>query len=429
MAAPVFALADCNNFYVSCERVFRPALEGRPVVVLSNNDGCVIARSDEAKALGFAMGDPYHLNRADLPRCHRVQLQLCALRRHEPPRHGHAGHLHPEIELYSIDEAFLNLAGFERRGLTDYARLIRATVRRDTGIPVSIGIGSTKTLAKIANHLAKAQPETGGVLELTAADVDDALADIEVRDVWGVGPRWATWLEAQGIVTALDLKRADPKAIRRKMTVVGERLVYELNGKPCLSLELVEPPRQGSRCPRSFGQTLTALPPIKEALVQFTGRAGEKLRRQRFMAGHILVFVTTNRFSATQLFYANSTTVRLPYPTDFTPDLVEAAVQLLERSTGQISLPEVRRDAARPVTGDAGPGRPVRHAGPRPRGLAHACARLSECRARRAHRRVGNNGGKRPAWAMRQALRSPRYDELAGVAGRAVAPHHTGFAP
>jgi len=304
MAAPVFALADCNNFYVSCERVFCPALEGRPVVVLSNNDGCIIAHSDEGKALGFAMGDPYHLNREKLTRhgvavfssnyalygdmSRRVMDTLSAFT--------------PEIELYSIDEAFLNLAGFERRGLTEYARLIRATVKSDTGIPVSIGIGPTKTLAKIANHLAKAQPETGGVYELSEAETDSALAGIEIREVWGVGPRWAKWLEEQGIATALDLKRADPKAIRRKMTVVGERLVYELNGRPCLPLELVGPPRQGLTVSRSFGQTLTALQPIKEVLVQFTGRAGEKLRRQGLMAGQVAVFVTTNRFSATQPF-------------------------------------------------------------------------------------------------------------------------------
>jgi DNA polymerase V len=265
----MFALADCHNVYVSCERVFRPSLEGRPVVVLSNNDGCIIARSDEAKALGFAMGDPYHLNRDKLT-SHDVEVfsSNYALygdmsRRVMDTLADHT----PEIELYSIDEAFLNLAGFEGRGLTAYVRLIQATVRRHTGIPVSIGIGPTKTLAKVANHLAKARPESGGVCDLTAMDGDQALAGIEVREVGGVGRRWAAWLAGQGIVTALDLKRADPKAIRRHMTVVGERLVYELNGRPCLPLELVTPPRKGLTGSRSFGQPLTALRPIKEALV------------------------------------------------------------------------------------------------------------------------------------------------------------------
>jgi DNA polymerase V len=225
---------------------------------LSNNDGCLIARSDEAKALGFAMGAPYHLNRDKLTR-HGVAVfsSNYALYGDMSRRVVDTlGTFTPEIEVYSIDEAFLNLAGFERRGLTEYARLIRATVRRDTGIPVSIGVGPTKTLAKIANHLAKAQPQTGGVFDLTEEDVDTALTRIEIHKVWGVGRRWAKWLEEDGITTALDLKRADPKAIRRKMTVVGERLVYELNGRSCLPLELVAPPRQGLTVSRSFSSSI-----------------------------------------------------------------------------------------------------------------------------------------------------------------------------
>jgi DNA polymerase V len=182
MARPVFALVDCNNFYVSCERVFRPRLEAQPVVVLSNNDGCIIARSNEAKALGLAMGDPYHLNRETLIR-HGVEIfsSNYALygdmsRRVMETLTAEA----PEVEIYSIDEAFLNLAGLEWRGLTEYASHLQATVRRDTGIPVSIGIGPTKTLAKIANHLAKAHPDAGGVFNIAAADVDQALASVNV---------------------------------------------------------------------------------------------------------------------------------------------------------------------------------------------------------------------------------------------------------
>jgi DNA polymerase V len=412
MAAPVFALADCNNFYVSCERVFCPSLEGRPVVVLSNNDGCIIARSDEAKTLGFAMGDPYHLNKEKLTR-HDVAVfsSNYALYGDMSRRvMDTLGTFTPEIELYSIDEAFLNLAGFERRGLADYARLIRATVKRDTGIPVSIGIGPTKTLAKIANHLAKAERETGGVLDLAETDIDEALATIEIREVWGVGPRWARWLEAQGIVTALDLKRADPKTIRRKMTVVGERLVYELNGRPCLPLELVTLPRQGLTVSRSFGQTLTAIRPIKDALVSFVGRAGEKLRRQQLMAGQVMVFVTTNRFSASQPFYANSATVRLPYPTDFTPDLVEAATQLLER----LYRPGFHYQKCGVMLLDLSPAAQVQadlfDARDREREawLMRALDTLNTDYGTRTVR-VGNVGGKRPAWAMRQACRSPRY--------------------
>jgi DNA polymerase V len=412
MAAPVFALADANNFYVSCERVFQPALEGRPVVVLSNNDGCIIARSDEAKALGFAMGDPYHLNKEKLTQ-HDVAVFSSNYALYGDMSHRVMDTLAtftPEIELYSIDEAFLNLAGFERRGLTEYARLIRATVKRDTGIPVSIGIGPTKTLAKIANHVAKAEPETGGVYELSEVEVDRALSSIEVGEVWGVGPRWAKWLEDQGTTTALHLKRADPKAIRHKMTVVGERLVYELNGRPCLPLELMAPPRQGLTVSRSFGQTLTTLHPITEALVSFVGRAGEKLRRQQLMAGQVMVFVTTNRFSFTQPFYANSATLRLPYPTDFTPDLVEAAVQLLET----LYRPGFHYQKCGVMLLDLSPATQVQadlfdtRNRSREAWLMRALDSLNADYGARTVR-VGNIGGKRPAWAMRQAFRSPRY--------------------
>jgi DNA polymerase V len=412
MAASVFALVDANNFYVSCERVFRPTLEGRPVVVLSNNDGCIIARSDEAKTLGFAMGDPYHLNRDKLTR-HGVEVfsSNYALYGDMSRRvMDTLGTFTPEIELYSIDKAFLNLAGFERRGLTDYTHLIRATVRRHTGIPVSIGIGSTKTLAKVANHLAKSHPESGGVCYLAEIDVDQALASIEVGEVWGVGPRWARWLEEQGIATALDLKRADPKAIRRKMTVVGERLVYELNGRPCLPLELVTLSRQGLTVSRSFGQTLTALQPVKEALVQFIGRAAEKLRRQQLMAAQVMVFVTTNRFSASRPFYANSATVNLPYPTDFTPDLVEAATQLLER----LYRPGFHYQKCGVMLLDLSPATQVQADLFDPRDwarqerLVRALDTLNADYGARTVR-VGNHGGKRPAWAMRQAFCSPRY--------------------
>jgi len=412
MAAPVFALADANNFYVSCERVFRPSLEGRPVVVLSNNDGCIIARSDEAKALGFAMGDPYHLHREKLT-SHGVAVFSSNYALYGDMSRRVMDTLStftPEIELYSIDEAFLNLAGFERRGLADYARLIRATVRRNTGIPVSIGVGPTKTLAKIANYLAKARPDAGGVFDLTEVDVDQTLSGIEVGEVWGVGRRWAKWLQEQGIATALDLKRADPKAIRRKMTVVGERLVYELNGRPCLPLELMAPPRQGLMVSRSFGQTLTTLQPVKDALVSFVGRAAEKLRRQGLMAGQVMVFVTTNRFSARQPFYANSATVRLPYPTDFTPDLVEAAVQLLER----LYRPGFHYQKCGVMLLDLSPVTQVQadffDARDREREawLMRALDSLNADHGARTVR-VGNTGGSRPAWAMRQAFRSPRY--------------------
>jgi DNA polymerase V len=411
MAASIFALVDCNTFYVSCERVFQPRLECHPVVVLSNNDGCIIARSNEAKALGLAMGDPYHLNRETLTR-HGVDIfsSNYALygdmsRRVMETLTAEA----PEVEIYSIDEAFLNLAGLEWRGLTDYARRLQAMVRRHTGIPVSIGIGPTKVLTKIANHLAKAHPDAGGVFDLAAVDMDQALAGVDVGDVWGIGQRWATWLKGQGIYTALDLKRADAKAIRRKMTVVGERLVYELNGQSCLPLELVHPPRKGVTVSRSFGRTLTQPEPITEALLHFVGRAGEKLRRQRLMTAHVMVFVMTNRFSTTRPFYGQSATMRLPYPTDYTPDLIRAAVQLLER----IYRPGFHYQKCGVMLMDLSPAAyhrwdlfDTRDQARQARLMRALDSLNADHGARTVY--VGSLGNQ-PAWAMRQAFRSPRY--------------------
>jgi DNA polymerase V len=398
--------------YVSCERVFRPRLEARSVVVLSNNDGCIIARSNEAKAIGLTMGDPYHLNRETLTH-HDVEIfsSNYALygdmsRRVMETLAAHA----PEVEIYSNDEAFLNLAGLEWRGLSGYARHLQATVRRHTGIPVSIGIGATKTLAKIGNHLAKAYPDAGGVFEIAAADVDHALAGVEVGEVWGIGRRWAAWLEGQGIHTALDLKHADPKAIRRKMTVVGERIVYELNGRSCLPLELVAQPRKGLTVSRSFGQPLTRTEPIKEALLQFVGRAGEKLRRQRLMTAHLMVFVMTNRFSTARPFYGQSAAMRLPYPADYTPDLIRGAMQLLER----IYRPGFHYQKCGVMLMDLSPATYHRRDlfdtrdQARQARLMHALDHLNaDYGARTVH--FGNLGGSKPVWAMRQQFCSPRY--------------------
>jgi DNA polymerase V len=318
--------------------------------------------------------------------------------------------LAPEVEVYSIDEAFLNLSGLEWRGLADYARHIQATVRRHTGIPVSIGIGPTKTLAKIANHLAKTEPDAGGVYDLTAVDVDQVLAGVPVGGIWGVGRQWGTWLAGQGIATALDLKRADPKAIRRKMTVVGERLVHELGGRSCLPLELVAAPRKGLMVSRSFGQLLTRPEPIREALVAFVGRVAEKLRRQRLMAAHMMVFVMTNPFATPRPFYGQNASTRLIYPTDYTPELIDTAVALFER----LYQPGFHYQKCGVMLTDLSP------AAHHPRDLFDTRdherqARLmraldamnAEYGARTVH--VGSLGGTRPAWALRRQFCSPRY--------------------
>lgn len=412
MPEQVLALVDCNNFYASCERAFNPKLENRPVVVLSNNDSCVIARSNEAKALGFKMGDPFHLNRQKI-RLHDVKVfsSNYALYGDMSRRvmNALAGYAR-DIEIYSIDEAFIDLQGFEHRGLCEYAAAIRAGVKRWTGIPVSIGIGPTKTLAKIANRLAKKLPDTGGVFNLFEHDRDAMLQKVEVGDIWGIGRQWAKWLKEQGISTALDLKRADPKAIRARMSVVGERIVAELNGISCLPLEMIAPPRKGITVSRSFGKTLTDREVVKQALLQFVGRAGEKLRRERLMAQRLTVFLMTSPFSETQPFYSNAITHKLAFPTDYTPDLINAAVAILDK----IFKPGLAYQKCGVMLVDLVPA-------------ARDCHDLFDGRDHERQARLmkaidainashgswtvyfGNLGGTRAQWSMRAGFLSPRY--------------------
>jgi DNA polymerase V len=330
----VFALADCNAFYVSCERVFQPRLEGRPVVVLSNNDGCVIARSNEAKALGIPVGAPYfqieRLTRreriavfssnyalyGDMSR--RVMQTLACFA--------------PAAEIYSIDECFLDLAGLPWN-LTAYALDIARTVQQWTGIPVSIGIGPTKTLAKIANRLAKqGQSADGPVLDWTRLDDPVAmLAAVPIEDVWGIAGRWGKRLRALGIEQARDLRDADPKTLRQKFGVVIERIVWELRGVSCLPLETVPPPRKQILTSRSFGTRLTAYADLRAAIASFATRAGEKLRAQGLAAQALNVFVQTSPFDPAQPCYANAATLDFETPVQDTGLLIRAALRGLER--------------------------------------------------------------------------------------------------
>jgi len=329
--APLFALLDCNNFYVSCERLFNPGLAGLPVVVLSNNDGCIIARSNEAKALGIKMGEPFFRCR-DFIAAHQVQVFSSNY-----PLYGDLsqrvmevlGQLEPEVEVYSIDEAFIRLPAAMPEALLANGRHLRATVKRQVGIPVSVGFGPTKTLAKIANRIAKQQPEHGGVFVLPEQGHDALLAAIEVGDVWGIGRRQSQKLRLGGIRTALDLKNANDTWLRKHLTVTGLRTSTELRGVSCLPLTDSPPAKQSITSSRSFGQPVTDLAGVHEALASYVAIAAAKLRAERLTAGCVQVYLTTNRFRAREPQYANSTTVSLALPTASTLELIRHAVAAL----------------------------------------------------------------------------------------------------
>lgn len=326
---PVFALADCNNFYASCERVFNPSLRGRPVVVLSNNDGCIVARSNEAKALGIPMGVPFHEWESLIL---REGVRVCS------SNYTLYGDMSrrvmrvlaqdvPATEVYSIDEAFLSLSGLPRAGLTERMRSLRARVLRWTGIPVSIGVGPSKTLAKVCNKLAKREGDHDGVVNwMEAADREVCLAGLKAEEVWGVGGRLAKALAAMGIGTALDLARADPDRMRRRFNVCLIRTVLELRGAACHPLGDGPTPRQTVVCSRTFGKPVRGLPALREALCAYTSTAAEKLRAEHSLARMVRVFLMTNLFHHDEPQYGNTAVRTLPAPTAFTPDLIRVAV-------------------------------------------------------------------------------------------------------
>ncbi|KAB2880007.1 Y-family DNA polymerase [bacterium] len=329
----IFALIDCNNFYASCERIFNPALEKKPVVVLSNNDGCIISRSNEAKALGIPMGAPLFEMQALIKKQEvKVLSSNYALYGDMSQRvMATLMEFSPDIEIYSIDEAFLSLNGFEHKNLTDYAKTIRATVKQRTGIPVSIGIGATKTLAKVANKTAKKNSALQSVFDLVNyPSVDEVLEKMQVENVWGIGRSLSKMLNRHGVLNALQLKNLPDTWIRKNMTVVGHRLVWELRGISCLPLDMVVPPKKGIMCSRSFGKPVTKLDGLKEALSTYTTRAAEKLRAQNSLAGLIMVYITTNPFNDMP-YYSNAVTFSLPFPSANTAVLIRHAHQIMEK--------------------------------------------------------------------------------------------------
>jgi len=324
------ALVDCNNFFCSCERVFDPSLIGVPVVVLSNNDGCIISRSEEAKALGIPMGAPLH-EQKEVIRKHGVRVFSSNYTLYGDMSARVMSILREEVgvmEVYSIDEAFLELGdGFG----VEEARKLRMKVLRWTGIPVCIGIGETKMLAKLANrHAKKNRERTGGVFEMREGEPAEALmAEVGCEALWGVGKNLARRLAGLGIVTALDFKRAEAGQIRKSLGVVGERMLREMNGTRCLELEEMPPDRKGVMASRSFGGPVEALEELEEALANHVARASEKVRRFGLWATRVDVFLQTNSFRKGEPQYCPGAGVDLDEPIHSTAELMRIAGKLL----------------------------------------------------------------------------------------------------
>ena len=333
----MYALVDGNNFYVSCERVFRHSLQGRPVVVLSNNDGCAIARSNEAKALGIAMGAPWfkikHMEESD--GLVALSANFALYGDLSDRMMSLAAGLGPRQEIYSIDESFIDLTGV-RGDLVERSYKIRARILQWVGIPCCIGIGSTKTLAKLANHIAKTAERKPGVYPeklaqicnlsaLPQEELEAVLAATAVGEVWGIGRRISAQLVEGGVATVLDLVRADTATIRSKFSVVVERTVRELQGTQCVDLESLPQPKQEIACTRSFGHPITELHELAEAVTEFASRAAQKLRKQHSLTGQVLCFIRTSPFRSDPQ-YSRSITVPLRRPSADTGQVVAAAL-------------------------------------------------------------------------------------------------------
>lgn len=331
----MFALCDVNAFYASCETVFRPDLKGRPVVVLSNNDGCVIARSAEAKAAGIIMGAPFFKQR-DLFRragvvCFSSNYELYADMSQRVMTT--LEEISPRVEIYSIDEAFCDLTGVGHcRDLTEFGKEIRATVLQRTHLTVGVGIAQTKTLAKLANHAAKKwQRQTGGVVDLSHRERQRKLmAALLVEEVWGVGRRITKRLNAMGINTVLDLADTHTAVIRKHFNVVLERTVRELRGEPCLELEEFAPDKQEIVCSRSFGERVTDYEQMRQAICSYASRGAEKLRGEHQYCRYVSAFVKTSPFTLNESYYGNSVSIKLLTPTQDTRDIINAAVKCLD---------------------------------------------------------------------------------------------------
>lgn len=329
----MFGLCDCNNFFVSCERVFDPSLNGKPVVVLSNNDGCVIARSNESKALGVKMGQPLFQIRALIEK-HGVKVFSSNYQLYGDMSHRVMATLRllvPELEVYSIDEAFLNLDGVAEDKLHEWGREIARIVKRNTGIPVSIGIAPTKTLAKIASKLCKKYPKLKGCCFMhRSEDIEKVLKSFPIEDVWGVGRRYSKMLHSLEIRTAGQFVDCSPEWVQAKMSVVGLRTWRELRGEACIEFEHSLPDKQSISVSRSFAKELHKLDELQTSLATFVTMAAEKLRGQGSVTGQLTVFIFTNRHREDAPQSYENRVVRLEVPTDSTIELIKYADNALK---------------------------------------------------------------------------------------------------
>jgi DNA polymerase V len=327
----IVALVDCNNFYVSCERVFDPSLEGKPVAVLSNNDGCIVSRSNEIKAMKLPIGAPGFKHEALIRKHGGVLLSSnYALYGDMSARVMEVlSKFSPDLEVYSIDEAFLGLTGFRVRDLEAYGKKIRETVKKWTGIPVSVGISTTKTLAKVANHYAKRITAFRNNLVLLDEErIEKALKQTPVGEIWGIGRQYEKFLKQNGIENAWQLRNAQEKFIDHYMTSVGHKTVLELQGFSCIDMDEAPEPKKSVICSKSFSKQVSDLGELEEAVSTYVTRAAEKLRSQHSVASYMMIFLNTNRFKEGPQ-YNNSASTTLQAPSAYTSDLIRIGLALL----------------------------------------------------------------------------------------------------
>ncbi len=404
----MIGLADCNSFYASCEKLFRPDLRGRPVVVLSNNDGCIVAMSPEAKSLGIRRGTPYFQVRSRLEMLNTAVFssnytlyQSISDRVMELLKE-----IFPLVEVYSIDEAFIHLPA-EVRDIGFLAAAAKEQVDRYTGVPVSIGVGRTKTLAKIANRYAKNMFPPKGWFVLEENMEQEVLRSVPVINVWGIGPRKGRYLLQRGIRTAWDLRNASEYWIKRNLTIMTLRTLWELQGKPSVADEMCPPPRKGILSSQGFSREIRELPELRQVIAAYTERAAGKLAAQSSKAGFVTVHIRTNRFREEPQ-YVNSITLRLDPPTCYPPDIIAAAQKGLTEIfcpgfgyakagvflTG-IDLPESRQ------------GSLFREADARKEAVSRIVGEVQAKYGRRGIHTLSSGGDH--GWAMHRGHLSPRY--------------------